>query len=220
MHIVNYSLKSGQFFNETTKKTHIVWHGTQGRTAFTPVNGKPGKATTSIDFWNDDPGHVGAQWLVDRDGTIYQCMDDTKWIFHLGLKGTDGKYDKASVGIEFANELGLKKSGDKYYAFEKVSGNNEYIGPTFDQPWRDWTHWAALDDKQIDAGIELTLDICNRHKITPKFYKPSTTYDYPGCFEKATIICHSNCRTDKTDIILQDWVWTKLEAAGIEIVAG
>jgi hypothetical protein len=218
MKIVQYPLKAGQFIDEKTKKTHVVWHGTMGRTALTPYKGKPGKATTSIDTWNDNPDRVGAPWLVDRDGTIYQCMDDGKWIYHLGLSGTNGQYDRVSVGIEFANELVLQKSGDKYYAFGKVSENTEYTGQTFRQPWRDWEYWAALEEKQIDAGIELTLDICRRHNIQPKFYKPSTTFDYPGCFNKATIICHSNCRKDKSDLILQDWIWNKLTAAGIQIV--
>ena len=50
-----------------------------------------------------------------------------------------------------------------------------------------------------DAGIELTLDICRRHDIEPSFYYPSTTFDFPRCFQVATIVCHSNCRRDKTD---------------------
>jgi hypothetical protein len=217
--IVDYPLKAGQFLDEKTKKTHVVWHGTMGRTAATPFNGKPGKATSSIDAWNNNPDRVGTPWVVDRDGTVYRCFDDSKWIFHLGLSNTNGKFDKSSVGIELANELCLLKDNGKYYAFDKVSPNTEYVGKTFDQSWRDFDHWAALDEAQIDAAIELTLDICKRNNISPKFYKPSTTFDYPACFTKATIICHSNCRKDKTDLILQDWVWDKLKAAGILTVS-
>lgn len=43
---------------------------------------------------------------MDRNGTIYNTFNDHGWIYHLGLKGTYGKYDRASVAIEFANELG------------------------------------------------------------------------------------------------------------------
>ncbi|MBC8130200.1 MAG: N-acetylmuramoyl-L-alanine amidase [Rhizobiaceae bacterium] len=81
-----------------------------GRTSHTPVFGKPGQATTSIDGWNLNDERVGAPYLVDRNGTIYKTFDDTNWIYHLGLKGTVGKYDKASVAIEFANELGATAS--------------------------------------------------------------------------------------------------------------
>lgn len=34
----------------------------------------------------------------------------------------------------------------------------------------------------------------------------------------AGILCHSNCRKDKTDLILENWVWAKLRAAGFELV--
>jgi hypothetical protein len=76
-----------------------------------------------------------------------------------------------------------------------------------------------MDEAQVDAGIELTLDICNRHKIEPVFYYPSTTFDFPRCFQVATIICHSNCRADKTDLCLPQWVFEKIEAAGIRIAS-
>lgn len=217
--ILNYPLNEGEYVKSVTKKTHIVWHGTMGRTRHTPFNGIPGRATSSIDGWNTDKlGRVGATYLVDRNGDIYRTIAEKYWIYHLGLSGTSGKYDKVSVGIELANELCLLEDNGKYYAFEKVSKNTEYKGPVLKRSWRDWKHWAKLDEQQVDAAIALTLDICDRNDIKPSFYKPSTTFDYPGCFEKATIICHSNCRKDKKDLILEDWVWQKIEAAGIEIV--
>jgi hypothetical protein len=30
----------------------------------------------------------------------------------------------------------------------------------------------------------------------------------------ATIICHSNCRADETDLCLPEWVYEKIQAAG------
>ena len=215
----NYPLNAGEYVKQKSKKTHVVWHGTLGRTSQTPVNGVPGKATTSIDGWNNDNlGRVGATYLVDRDGTVYRCFAEENWVFHLGLKNTNGVFDKSSVGIELANELGLLPDGGKLYAFGKINKNTQYVGKSFKQTWRGFDHWAELDEAQVDAAIELTLEICNRNKITPKFYKPSTTYDYPDCFTRATIICHSNCRKDKTDLIMKDWVWDKIADAGIAII--
>jgi hypothetical protein len=57
-------------------------------------------ATTSIDAWNLDATRIGAPYVVDRDGTIYKTFADTGWIFHLGLPGTNGRYDRSSVAIE------------------------------------------------------------------------------------------------------------------------
>lgn len=219
MKIVDYPLSNGQWIAEKQKKKYIVWHGTMGRTAKTPYNGQPGQATTSIDGWNQDKVRIGTPYLVDRNGTIYRTFkDDREWIYHLGLSGTDGAYDKVSVGIEFANELQLIKSGGDYYAFDRVHHNTRYVGDVFNQDWRAHEWWARLDEDQVDAGIELTLELCARYNIPKIFYYPSTQYDYPRCFEVARIICHSNCRKDKTDLILQEWVWAKLREAGFHLI--
>lgn len=217
MNIKPYPLARGQWFREQTTKQFVVWHGTAGRTSHTPVFGRPGKATTSIDGWNLNAERVGAPYLVDRDGTIYNTFDDANWIYHLGLKGTVGRYDKSSVAIEFANELALSLDGDRLYAFGMNTPNTVYRGPVLTEEWRGFHHFAQLDEAQVDAGIELTLDICRRHEIQPVFYYPSTTFDFPRCFEVATVLCHSNCRRDKTDLCLPKWVYEKIEAAGIRL---
>ena len=210
MNIKSYPLHPRQWFPETTPKQFVVWHGTGGRTSATR-----GRATTSIDGWNADAPRVGAPWLVDRDGTIYRTFDDSRWAFHLGIKGSNGRYDRRSVAIEFANELDLTMKGSRLCAF----GNTPYDGPFFTGAWRGATHFAEMDAAQVDAGIALTLDICRRYGIEPKFYHPSTRFDFPRCFEVATIVCHSNCRADKTDLFLPDWICQKLEAAGIRLVS-
>lgn len=219
MIIKNYPLNPGQWFTAQHPKKYIVWHGTTGRTSATPSNGIPGKATSTIDAWNQTEQRIGTAWVVDRDGTIFKAFDDRQWAAHLGIPNTQNKYDKASVGIEIANEVDLKKSNGNLYAFGVIKPSTKYIGPSFERNWRDGRYWAALDEAQVDATIELTLDICNRFHIEPKFYYPSTKFDYPACFQNATIICHSNCRKDKTDLILEDWVYDKIRAAGIPLTS-
>jgi hypothetical protein len=219
MNVQQYPLKKGQYFPDLTAKKFVVWHGTAGRTMHTPVSGRPGKATTSIEAWNLTADRVGAPWLVDRDGTLYQTFNDAGWIYHLGLKGTKGLYDKQSVAIEFANEGPLDLDGDKLYAFGMNTPNTVYNGPFIAHDWRGFNFFAQLDEPQVDAGIALTLEICKRNNIEPVFYYPSTTYDFPRCFQLATVVCHSNCRADKTDLCLPQWVYEKIEAAGIRLAS-
>jgi N-acetylmuramoyl-L-alanine amidase len=219
MNISKYPLNKGQWFRQVTTKNYIVWHGTGGRTRNTPVFGHPGRATSSIDGWNLDGQRVGAPYLVDRDGTVYQTFDETFWIYHLGLKGTNGRFDRESVAIEFANELVLTLDGERLHAFGMNTPETIYRGLHFTSDWRGERFFAELDEAQVDAGIELTLAVCRRHSIEPSFYYPSTTYDFPRCFRVATIVCHSNCREDKTDLFLPDWVYQKIEAAGIRLVS-
>jgi len=33
----------------------------------------------------------------------------------------------------------------------------------------------------------------------------------------ATIVCHSNCRADKTYLCLPEWIYEKIQAAGIQL---
>jgi hypothetical protein len=47
------------------------------------------------------------------------------------------------------------------------------------------------------------------------FYYPSPTFDFPRCFQVATIVCHSDCGADKTDLCLPEWVYEKIQGAGI-----
>ena len=52
--------------------------------------------------------------------------------------------------------------------------------------------------------------------------KPRPTFSEgraPRAALQATIICHSNCRADKTDLCLPQWVFDKIEAAGIRIAS-
>jgi len=219
MNIKPYPLNPGQWFTAVHPKKYVVWHGTTGRTRDTPYNGQPGKATSTIDGWNDDDKRIGTPWVVDRDGTIFRTFDDRQWIAHLGIPNSNNKYDKASVGIEIANEVDLKLKNGKLYAFNQTTNNARYVGKHFVQTFRGGEYWASLDEEQVDATIELTLDICNRFSIDPLFYYPSTKFD-ASCFEKATIVCHTNCRNDKTDLVLEPWVWEKITAAGIPLYEG
>ncbi len=213
MNVINYPLDDTHWFAEIFPKKYIVWHGTEGRTAFSD-----GKATSSIDHWASQ-GTIATAWLIDRDGSIYKTFDDEFWANHVG-KGFQS-IDQQSIGIELANELGLyPQSNGKM----KTTFNAYYHGPFFKYEWNDRADaktnpkfWASLSDEQTSALIELTLNICSRFNIQPKLYYPSTEFN-PECLNSATIICHSNIRSDKTDIILQDDVIQKAEAAGITIL--
>lgn len=221
MKIVEYPLTDGQWYREIFPKKYIVWHATEGRTAFTPYNGKPGRATSSIDYWNNNKSKVGAPFLIDRDGTIYQTFDEKDWISHLGIKGSNSCYDKHSIAIEIANEGPLKIKDNKFYAFDKNIPNTQYIGEvlTLEKQWRGSIYYAKLSLPQIKACIELTIYLCKKYKFKPKFFKPSTKFDYPNCFKSTTIICHSNCRIDKQDLFLEGWVYEEIKKAGIPWVS-
>ena len=82
----------------------------------------------------------GSLWSEPE--TDSSSLGKREWIYHLGIKNTNSKYDKASVGIEIANEVDLQLDGDKLYAFGKITPNTEYIGKHFVQKWRGGEYWG------------------------------------------------------------------------------
>lgn len=211
MNIINHPLQDKKWIKTQTKKTHIVWHGSYGRTKYSN-----GKATDTIIRWNNLAEKYGAPYLIDRDGTIYKTFDDTEWIYHLNIPTTRGCYDKLSVPIAVANEQQLIKVGGRYFAFEYDHITNLYTGPTLSKKWRRYEWYAKLDDPQVDALIELTLDIARRHNINPIFLA-SNEWE-PKAWEKATIFTHAVTKREVNDLFIEPWVIDKIKAAGITVV--
>lgn len=52
------------------------------------------------------PKRVSAHWLIDRDGTVYRLVDESKRAWHAGKSFWHGIEDcnSASIGIELVND--------------------------------------------------------------------------------------------------------------------
>lgn len=210
MNIIYYPLKDKKWIKTITHKTHVVWHGSFGRT-----NRTNGKATSTIDSWNNSDEKYGSPYLIDTDGTIYKTFDDREWIYHLRLPTAKGHYDKQSVAVTFATEQQLLKHNSQFFAFEYEQASNRYTGPIHEEKWRGFEYWAKLTEPQVNAAIELTLDICQRHGIIPVF---DTGKEWnPEVWKKATVFTHAITKKEVTDLLLEPWVIEKIKAAGIPV---
>jgi hypothetical protein len=121
------------------------------------------------------------------------------------------------VVIEFANELALDLDGNRFYAFGMITPNTVYTGPFLSLDWRGSKCFGQLDEIQLDAGIELTLDICRRHDIEPVFYYPLHRIDYPAASRWQRSSAHSNCRAEKADLCFAGMGVRKIWTAGIRL---
>ncbi|WP_395000823.1 N-acetylmuramoyl-L-alanine amidase [Acinetobacter sp.] len=211
MNIINIPLKDKKWIRTQTKKTHIVWHGSYGRTKYSN-----GKATDTIIRWNNLAEKYGAPYLIDRDGTIYKTFDDEEWIYHLNIPTSRGVYDKQSIAIALANEQQLIKENGRYFAFEYEQTSNLYTGQVFENHWRRFKWYAKLDDQQVDAAIEITIDAAQRHNIEPVFYVGNEWN--PDVWNKATIFTHAVTKREVNDLFIEPWVVDKIKAAGITVV--
>lgn len=215
MKIVQYPKKIS--IKTALPKKYVVWHGSFSRTKYSPYGSTAVKATAVADQWATVGEKQGAPYLIDRDGTIYKIYEDHEWTYHLNLPVTKGYYDKQSIPVMIANELHLLKENGQFYAFEYPHSTNSYLGPVVNCDWHSQKYWAKIDDAQIEAAIDITIDICDRHKIEPIFYI-GKKHD-PKIWDKATIFTHSTVNNQVYDFPpFDESVIAKIKAKGIKII--
>lgn len=184
------TLPVAQYYPTPVKKDLIVLHHTVG-----------GSAKSTFDYWNANPEHIGTAFIVERDGTIFQCFPEDVWAFHLGLKHTHD-VDKRSIGIELASEGLLQKNGDSLYCFGRISERTKYVGKVYDHgaEWRAGArYFAAYTPEQIESTVQLVDELMTRHNIPRCVPMNACAFDERYKQFKG-VIGHAHVRPDKTDV--------------------
>lgn len=179
-----------QYYRRRHAKDLIVLHHTSG-----------GSAASTVSWWNSNPSHVAAPYIVERDGTIHEVFDPEYWAYHLGLRGTGGSIDRRSIGIEIANEGGLLEHGGKHYRFDRILKSHEFNGSLYRHPanWRGYRSYAAYTPEQIDAVIRLTDYLLDRFRIPRKTPVRHDAYD-ASLQSFSGVLGHHHLRLDKSDV--------------------
>jgi len=131
----------------------LVMHYTSGATAL-----------SSINFWKTpDAKGASAHFVIDRDGTLYQCRacDTTcghagksKWT-HAG-KTYEG-LNSCSIGIEFANGGDSTNLIRRYSTLPALRAKHRNGGNVCD--------WERYTPEQIATGKELALVLVKRYNL-------------------------------------------------------
>ncbi len=193
--VVNKSIRQpdAQYIKKETSKTQIFLHFTAGG----PI------AKNVIGGWNADETTVSTAFVIDRNtGEVYECFDPKYYSYHLGLKGTNGRLDRTSIGIEICSWGPLTFKDGKYYNYvnKEVPEANVL---KLDKPFRGYSFFENFTDTQISNVEKLLRVLIKTYKI-----KVQTSFDYnwfeynqavidntlPGIFT------HCNVRLDKSDI--------------------
>ena len=190
-------LNDSQFYPVERNKTMIMLHHTAG-----------GSAKGAINWWNTTPQKIGTAYLIERDGTVYECFDPKHYGFHVGLKGDDNYVESHSVGIEIVAYGPLQKEGDKFvfYPAWPLKVNPKVIPAadveTLDTPWRGHLYFHKYTIAQIAATCDLIRHLIATFKmpitsLDPKFldFNPNFAKE-----RKPGIWSHSTARSDKSDI--------------------
>lgn len=149
--IDSHRLKPEQYIRQTQKKSQIFLHYT--------ASGPSARGV--IDYWNSDEPRIATAFVIDGyKGEIYECFNPDFWSYHLGVKGTKGALDKASIGIEICAYGPLVERNGQFYAWPnnfstvKIPENKVY---KLTRQFRGYNLFEALTDEQI-ASLEKLLE--------------------------------------------------------------
>jgi N-acetyl-anhydromuramyl-L-alanine amidase AmpD len=186
-----------QYVKQVTSKSQIFLHFTAGWPS----------AKNTISYWNADPVQVATAYVIDGDSGIpYQAFHPDYYGWHLGAKGTNGKLDRASIGIEICAFGPLEKKGDKFYAWPNnyssivIDPKNVY---TLHKPFRGKLYYYAFTEKQLKNLEKLLIFLIEKYDI-----KVQENFDFEWLEYNQELLdkclpgiwSHSNVRKDKFDV--------------------
>jgi len=202
-------LPDNEYVKQETKKEVIYLHHTAGGS----------RADWTIKSWDRDgksnkPYRIATSYVMGRrassngddafDGKTFRCFDDKYWAYHLGIKGSKGKYDKKSIGIEVCNYGYCRVVDGKFinYVNREVPANEVVdLGKEF----RGYRYWERYTDEQIESLRKLLLYLIDKHDID--FERGIYDWDWfeyaPDKMNESGIKTHTQSRKDKTDMFPQ-----------------
>ncbi len=191
-------LNNLQFYPVVRNKVAIFLHHTAGSSAI-----------SAIKWWDSTPEKVGAPYVIERDGTIYECFNPDLFSFHLGVKGDDNFMESHSVAIEIVSRGKVYPDDLGNYWFypawplttqrTKVPKEN-----VVKYNWRGHDYWEAYTEAQIKAVCELVVHLVEKYSITITkanfknffLYNEKVLVNHiPGIWG------HTTVRKDKVDIV-------------------
>jgi N-acetyl-anhydromuramyl-L-alanine amidase AmpD len=195
-------LKPDQYVRATTEKTGIVLHHTVG-----------GSADSTFRYWNESKDRVATHYLIDRDGSTFQCLPLENWAFHIYIKSPGNKipqkyknlgqeYDKRLIGIELCSFGPVTARNGRFYTiYNKEIDKSKVIKKSY----RGYDYWEDYTDEQIEALRLLLLFLLDKYPIFAQALKE----DYSDIFNinqqaldlKPGIYSHGSLRTDKSDCV-------------------
>lgn len=122
---------------------------------------------SSIDFWKNG-ADASAHFVIERDGTIIQCVPCNIQAWHAGKSAwtdanTGVRYyglNSCSIGIELANAgnaEGALKWARKQPGFASIQAKHKHGGPVVE--------WEAYPEAQLEACNQLSKALIARYNL-------------------------------------------------------
>lgn len=193
---LDYNMPPEQYIKQSFSKDKVFIHYT--------VSGPD--ARNVIRYWDGNSPRISTAFVISgmglEDGKVYEAHNPDYWSYHLGVKGTKGKIDKHSIGIEICAWGRLDKRGDKYY---NTYGAEVPVDEVYEleDKWRGAIYYHSYTEKQLESLEKLLMWIIKNYKIPVQnieFDKSWMEYNKDLVKSKTPgIWTHTNVRLDKQD---------------------
>ena len=140
-----------------------------------------GSAESTISWFKNPMARVSAHYLIARNGTIYQLVQDEDTAWHAGIPRRKGlseeenrerdrrrqliRPNERGIGIEIANWGVLKRDSNRYYIWPN-NWKTPFDGPVVKAGNR---YWEQYTDAQYESLIKLVRYLCSKHSIPPAY---------------------------------------------------
>jgi N-acetyl-anhydromuramyl-L-alanine amidase AmpD len=179
---------SSHFYHDKVKKSYVCIHATAG-----VLHG-------DIGTLGQKDKKLSTQFVVARDGTIYQLFSTDYWSYHLGSSASGGNtvMSKSSIAIEMSNLGPLKMVGDKLVdAYGKDYCSADEVDAYVEASYRGYKYFATYTAAQIASTSILVDALCEKHGLKKSF--PKDPLAWSAAKPATSIFGHQNCRKDKLD---------------------
>lgn len=190
--IVSKQLASSQYIKQNFKKSQIFVHFTLGGQHSENV----------INNWDSGEPQVSSAYVIDGETAhIHETYNPNFWSYHLGIKGTNGKLDKISIGIEMCSWGPLTEKDGKFFTYtnKEIEVDKVY---TLDEPFRGFLHYYAYSEEQLNSLEKLMCWLIEKYEISVQNFFDKNWFEYnEDIIKKITpgIYSHSSVRHDKYD---------------------
>lgn len=171
MEIKDIFLDMDEYYPVDFKKSIIYIHHTAGGhrpdwvvnswNKDSNANGSTRRIATSYIVGGKSTRNGDEAW----DGVVVRCFPDSNWAWHLGAKGTNGMFDKTSVGIEVCNYGYLTKAKNGQFMNYVNSVVPEDQVAELDKPFRGFKFYHKYTDRQLESLRSLIIQISNKYNI-------------------------------------------------------
>lgn len=174
-----------------------------------------GSAESTINYWLSNRERISTHFIIDRDGTIYQCIPLEKaWGYHLYVaspgnkidrkyKKLSSQYDAQSVGVELANYGYVNFVDGKFVNYVGKLIHHDRI-VKLDKPCKGYYYWEDYTQEQVNSLKSLLLFLLEEYPILKQGLKEDYSkldeIDINALDMKPGIYSHQNVRQDKFDV--------------------